>query len=378
MTTDRSTRVANLVDTRRAIVRRSRCVIPLALTMLAIFAASAQAHTATATTTCGSVTIDWSLFAATGNGNGGLNTPQWTITLQPTVGSTVVMHGTASFAGSTFSQTIAIPSSNGVAMMSTWWSAAQTRDDNSNSVSTTLTIAGCPTPVPSVTPPAPPPVVPSSAAHANVLGALALSTTASSSATLGGAIRDTAVLSRGSSPTGTITFSLYSASDTTCSTVLDAVTAVVNGDGSYVSPPVTPASSGSYQWVATYGGDVNNPSVSASCNNPAERSTFTYALCIGPLLRGVTQTATNSLSAYVPATPDIKDVTFYLDGRKLETETKPSHQRFSVVIDVRTLSLGVHRLRAEVTTRGSRCPAASVGETFIHTKSESLSPTFTG
>jgi hypothetical protein len=262
--------------------------------------------------------------------------------------------------------------------MSTWWSAAQTRDGNSNSASSTLTIANCPAPVPPVTPPAPPPVVPSSAAHANVLGTLALSTTASSSATLGGAIRDTAVLSGGSSPTGKITFSLYAASDTTCSTVLDAVTAVVNGDGSYVSPAVTPASSGSYQWVATYGGDVNNPSVSASCNNPAERSTFAYALCIGPLLRGVTQTATNSLSAYVPATSEIKDVTFYLDGRKLETETKPSHQRFSVVIDVRTLSLGVHRLRAEVTTRGSRCPAASVGETFIHTKSESLSPTFTG
>jgi hypothetical protein len=328
------------------------------------------------------VTIDWSIFSATGNGNGGLNTPQWTITLQPTGGSTVVMQGTAAFAGSTFSQTVAVPRSNGVATMSTWWSSAQTRDGNSNSASTTLPIANCPAPV---TPPAPAPAAPSvststSAAHANV-GVLALSTTASSSTTLGGPIRDTAVLTGGASPTGTITFALYSASDPTCSKVLDTVTAAVDGDGSYVSPTVMPASTGSYQWVATYGGDVNNPSVSGSCNNPAERSTFAYPLCIGPLLRGVPETVTNSLSPYVPAS-GVKAVTFYLDGRKLETVTKPSHQRFSVAINAQTLSFGVHRLKLEVTTLSSDCrppsrPAAVKG-TFIHVKSASLSPTFAG
>lgn len=362
---------------RRALGRRSFYAIPLALATLAIFAATAQAHTATATATCGSVTIDWSLFSASGTGNGGLNTPQWTITLQPTAGSAVVMHGSTSFAGSASSQTVAIPSENGVATVSTWWSAAQTRDGNSNSVSSTLAIANCPAPVTPAPPAATAPVSPSSAAHANV-ATLALSTIASSSATPGGTIHDTAVLAGGSSPTGKITFSLYSASDSTCSQVLDAVSAVVKGDGSYPSPALTPASSGSYQWVATYGGDVNNPSVAAPCNNPTERSTFAYPLCIGPLLHGVPETVTSSLSPYVPAA-GVKGVTFYLDGRKLETVNKPSHQRFSLAINAQTLSFGAHRLKAEVTTLSRSCrPAEAPAATFIHVHANSLSPSFAG
>jgi hypothetical protein len=184
------------------------------------------------------------------------------------------------------------------------------------------------------------------------------------------------MLSGGSSPTGRITFSLYSASDSTCSTVLDKVAVAVSGDGSYVSPPVTPQSAGSYQWVASYSGDKNNQSLSGACNDPTERSTAASPLCVKAQLAldGVPETVRNSLSVYVPAA-GVKSVTFYLDGRKLVTLTKPSHQRFSIAIDARTLSFGVHRLRAEVTMLTSSCASEATG-TFIHVKPNSLPPTF--
>jgi hypothetical protein len=389
MTTEIHPPAAILVGARRAIVRRSRSIIPLAVALVAIFVASAQAHTVTATATCRSVTFNWAKFSSSGNGNGGLNTPQWVIVLKPSGGSTITLHGVASFAGSSSSVTVAIPSGNGVVTASSSWSSAETRDGNSNSTSNSLTIGDCPAapvtpaiPPPLATPPAP--ATPSSpVAHPTFAGpvpaTLALSTRASAAATLGGGIRDTAVLSGGSSPTGAITFSLYSASDRTCSKALRKDTVVVSGDGSYVSPPVTPASAGSYQWVAIYGGDENNESLSASCDDPAEQSTVAQPVCVRSqvAVRGLTETARNSLSAYVAAR-GVKSVTFYLDRRKLVTLTKPSHQRFSVAIDARKLSFGVHRLTAKVTMRSSSCASAEVAGTFIHVKSVSLSPRFAG
>jgi len=344
------------------------------------------AHTVNATATCKSVTFDWALFSSSGNGNGGLNTPAWTIVFKPTSGSTTTLHGMASFAGSTSSLTVAIPSDDGVVTASSSWSSAETRDGNFNSGSTTLTIADCQvaiTPAAPAVRPAPTTVAPTVASlhpveTANVPVTLALSTAGSPSATLGGTIRDTAVLSGGSSPTGTITFALYSASDATCSTVLHEATVAVSGDGSYVSPPVMPTSTGSYQWVASYGGDANNQSLSGSCNDPTERSAVTAALCVRSpaALRGVPETVKNSLSAYVPAA-GVKSVTFYLDSRRLVMLTKPSHQRFSIEIDARTLSYGIHRLSAKVTMLSSSCATEATGS-FIRIKTDSLSPTFAG
>ena len=279
MTTERLARAATDVGVRRAIVHRSRRIIPLAVAMVAIFAASAAAQAVTATATCGSVTFDWASFSASGSGNGGLNKPAWEIVFKPASGATLVIQGTTSFAGSTSSLTVPVPSGKGVATASSSWTRAETRDGNASSGSTSLTIANCPAPaiVPS-TGPAPTTVVPevTGAAHpvatAAVPGILALSTNGSAAPTSGGTIRDTAVLRGGSSPTGRITFSLYAASDTTCSTLLRKVSVTVRGDGRYISPAVTPASGTTYQWVARYSGDKHNRSLSGSCNDPTERS----------------------------------------------------------------------------------------------------------
>jgi hypothetical protein len=397
MPSERTTPAVAIFGMRRAIVRHSRHVVPLAIAMLAIFAASAAAHTVTATASCGSVTFDWALFNSSASGNGGLNTPTWKIAFTPTSGAPLMIQGAASFAGSASSLTVPIPSGDGVATASSSWTSAQTRDGDVNSGSSRLTIANCqavataPAPAPAtasatapVTPPAPVAVVTEvvGAAHptasAAVPGVLVLSTNASVARTSGGVIRDTALLSGGSSPTGTITFSLYSAGDTTCSSVLGKVRVVVSGDGSYVSPALAPASSGAYQWVASYSGDKNNQSLSGSCNDQTERTTITETDCgrSPALLHGVPGIVTNSLSAYVPAV-GVKSVTFYLDGHKLETLTKPSQQRFSIAIDARTLGYGVHRLRVSVKTAAAGC-ANEAAETFIRVQPESLTPTFAG
>ena len=124
-------------------------------------------------------------------------------------------------------------------------------------------------------PPPPPPVPPRTPASPT------LSTTASAGVALGAAIHDTAMLSGGSSPTGTITFALYLASDTTCSNVLATGSVAVNGAGSYDSPEVTPANAGAYQWVATYSGDAHNNSAATACNDPDEQATVATQLVKG-------------------------------------------------------------------------------------------------
>ncbi len=99
-----------------------------------------------------------------------------------------------------------------------------------------------------------------------------IGTTASGSVLPGEPIYDTARLVGGSSPTGTITFRLYSTSDTECSTPLATLTtSVTDGNGSYQSPSTTESTSGQYQWVAAYSGDAKNPPVKSACEDPSEQ-----------------------------------------------------------------------------------------------------------
>jgi hypothetical protein len=104
-----------------------------------------------------------------------------------------------------------------------------------------------------------------------------ITTTASSNAP-GQPVHDQAVLNGGDNPGGTITWSVYGASDTSCATPLFTTTAVaVAGDGLYESPDYTPPGVGTYQWVANYSGDANNNAVATSCTDPAEQSVISPA-----------------------------------------------------------------------------------------------------
>ena len=103
-----------------------------------------------------------------------------------------------------------------------------------------------------------------------------LTTTASSSSiALSASTHDTATLSGGTNPTGSLIFELFGPSDATCSAApaFTSPVSTVTGNGSYPSPSFTPLTAGTYSWVASYSGDTNNAPVSTKCGDPAETVT---------------------------------------------------------------------------------------------------------
>jgi hypothetical protein len=356
-------------------VPRVRSIVVLAVLSLAIFSASAQAHTVNVTAACKSVTIQWTKFVASSRpGFPATNTVHWTIVFTPTTGAAFTTSGQESFAGTSTSVTVTIPGGNGSVTASSHWISSETRDGNSKwPAPDTLPISDCPVVVPGP----PPPGTPSPASPA-------LSTTASAGVALGGAIHDTALLSGGSAATGTITFRLYLASDTTCANVLDTGTVPVSGDGSYDSPAVTPPGAGAYQWVATYSGDAHNNSATTACNDPNEQTSIATQLvqasCVPSpvVLRGLSAKVRTRVSVHVTAL-GVKSVTFYLDGRKVKTVTKAKNQRYSVKIDARKLGYGRHRLQVKVKMRNATCATAAAAKGFVKVKAATIRrPQFTG
>jgi hypothetical protein len=85
-------------------------------------------------------------------------------------------------------------------------------------------------------------------------------------------LRESATLSGGASPTGTITFTLFFNGGTT---PVDTETVTVTGDATYTTPtgftlPTAGTVTGTYQWNATYSGDAHNHAISDS-GNPGEQ-----------------------------------------------------------------------------------------------------------
>jgi hypothetical protein len=94
-----------------------------------------------------------------------------------------------------------------------------------------------------------------------------LTTTSPGLALLGTTVKDTATLTGGANPTGTITFKLYPTSN--CSgPPVDTETVTVSGNGSYSTPTgYTPATTGTYRWIASYGGDARNHAAASACGD---------------------------------------------------------------------------------------------------------------
>ena len=79
------------------------------------------------------------------------------------------------------------------------------------------------------------------------------------SAIVGATLKDSATLSGGQSPTGTITFTLYNPSDAVAHTETVNVT---GGNGTYSTPTGHVANvAGTWHWSAAYSGDANNKAV---------------------------------------------------------------------------------------------------------------------
>jgi hypothetical protein len=101
-----------------------------------------------------------------------------------------------------------------------------------------------------------------------------ISTAASQGGPIGTQIHDTAQVSGGSNPTGTVTFKLFPPSNPTCNneeggSPVQTVTVPLGSNGSATSAgtPYTTTSVGTYNWIARYSGDQNNVSVSTACND---------------------------------------------------------------------------------------------------------------
>jgi hypothetical protein len=112
-------------------------------------------------------------------------------------------------------------------------------------------------------------------------------------------LKDSAALSGGSSPTGTITFTLLSGA----STPVDTEIVTVSGNGTYTTPtgftlPATGAVTGTYQWNASYSGDMNNTPVSET-GNPGEQVVVSPAR---PTLATTPKPATVTLGTTAPPT----------------------------------------------------------------------------
>ena len=99
-----------------------------------------------------------------------------------------------------------------------------------------------------------------------------ISTSTNGPVTIGDPISDTATLTGATADaSGTITFKVYS--DSGCSTLVKTLTNTsVSGNGAYASGSYTPTAVGTYYWVASYGGDTKNKSVSGTCGDTGETS----------------------------------------------------------------------------------------------------------
>jgi hypothetical protein len=98
-----------------------------------------------------------------------------------------------------------------------------------------------------------------------------ISTQASGQVIVGGQITDTATVTGGHSPTGTVTFRLYGPTDPNCTSaaIFTSPNRPLSG-GSATSAAYTTAVTGTYQWIATYNGDANNIAVAGKCGDGGE------------------------------------------------------------------------------------------------------------
>ena len=108
-----------------------------------------------------------------------------------------------------------------------------------------------------------------------------ISTLATSTATVGESINDTATLSGGFTPTGTINFKLY-LNDNTCTDagalVFEQNVTVDSGNGDYsTNPGYVTSAAGTYYWLVSYSGDANNLPDDHACGAAGEVSTVSKA-----------------------------------------------------------------------------------------------------
>jgi len=155
---------------------------------------------------------------------------------------------------------------------------------------------------------------------------------------------DSATISGGLNPTGTVTFYLMAPGSTASTPLSSAVytdVVTVNGNGTYSvasnSSGYVPTVSGTYQWVAIYSGDANNQSITSPFGSEPQtvgNATTTINTIPGSAVTlgsGVKLTDTAALAAGVNATGTI---TFYLFAPGVTPNATDSNNVYSDVVTV--------------------------------------------
>ncbi|MGW6502385.1 choice-of-anchor P family protein [Nonomuraea angiospora] len=183
-----------------------------------------------------------------------------------------------------------------------------------------------------------------------------IATTPSGSVPAGGNVSDTATLSGGYHPTGTVKFELFGPGDTGCETPIATRTGTVSGSGTAASGNVTIGAAGTYRWSATYSGDAHNNSVTSPCS--AEEVTVTPQQLTG---RAYGLTANASLAGIqlvnIAPTPD----TGHISTTSTSTTSVPCTATLSGLITAHTLCAKV----ATTEFPGKSVATASIDDTTI-------------
>jgi hypothetical protein len=209
-------------------------------------------------------------------------------------------------------------------------------------------------------------------------------TTQSSGFVLSGVeISAKATFTGGSAPTGTITFQLFGPADTSCqgTPLATSTTAVKAGDQYYYSQNVQVTETGTYRWVAKYGGDANNNAVGDSCAGAAlvdVTSGAPPATGVAPPATGVAPPATGSDGSGVvtpirsgtrgASAPGQKQVGRGVNTAQTSTTSRTRSTKSSV-----TAAAGAHRHRDRRRGTGkSRSKKQAVGSPGNHRRASGV------
>jgi hypothetical protein len=198
---------------------------------------------------------------------------------------------------------------------------------------------------------------------------LSMSTATGGSVVLGSgsSLTDSATLSGGNDPTGTIEFALYLPSDTTYSSPVYTTFVPIHGDGVYSvnsagsSNPggSLPTTVGMYQWLVNYGGDLKNPPLnSGQGSEPELVSPATLritSMAGGTVLLGSGQPLSDTATVSGGFNPT-GTVTFYLFPPGTSPNTSGTG---AVYTDVAPLSDGDTASTGSGTTTGNAVPAVT-------------------
>jgi hypothetical protein len=121
------------------------------------------------------------------------------------------------------------------------------------------------------------------------------------------------------------------------------------------------------------------PSPASTVAPPARKGVEAVKCEAQPTLRGVSGPKRAPFKVHVSST-GIKQITFYLDGRKLKTlkQSQAKKGMFTVTIDTPKLSFGAHRLSFTTLMTNTNCSKKTSSKVFVHPFSARVRPKFTG